>query len=90
MGGAAGTKPPDRGEGGPAKMNAGGGAVALHLPEQQNLFLAAAGDDTNNTPTRIDRNELYVDIAIVPIKSVVFIYIPIRIKNTGEIAKLGN
>jgi hypothetical protein len=33
---------------------------------------------------------LYVDIAIEPIKSVEFIYIPLRIKNTGEIAKLGN
>ncbi len=47
-------------------------------------------DDTNNTSTRIDRNELYVDIAIEPVKSVEFIFIPLRIKNTGEIAKLGN
>ena len=47
-------------------------------------------DDTNNTATRIDRNELYVDIAIEPVKSVEFIYIPLRIKNTGEIAQLGN
>ena len=43
-------------------------------------------DLTNNTPARIDRNELYVDIAIEPVKAVEFIYIPIRIKNTGEIA----
>jgi hypothetical protein len=43
-------------------------------------------DLTNNTPTRIDRNELYVDIAIEPVKAVEFIYIPVRIKNTGEIA----
>jgi hypothetical protein len=43
-------------------------------------------DLTNNTPARIDRNELYVDIAIEPVKSVEFIYIPLRIKNTGEIA----
>jgi hypothetical protein len=43
-------------------------------------------DSTNNTPARIDRNELYVDLAIEPIRSVEFIYIPIRIKNTGEIA----
>ena len=42
-------------------------------------------DDTNNTPERIDRNELYVDIAIEPTKSVEFIYIPLRIKNTGDI-----
>jgi phage tail sheath protein FI len=43
-------------------------------------------DLSNNTPARIDRNELYVDIAIEPVKSVEFIYIPVRIKNTGEIA----
>ncbi len=46
-------------------------------------------DETNNTATRIDRNELYVDIAIEPVKSVEFIYIPLRIKNTGEIENLG-
>ena len=39
-------------------------------------------DDTNNTPARIDRNELHIDIAVQPIKSVEFIYIPIRIQNT--------
>lgn len=40
-------------------------------------------DTSNNTPARIDRNELWVDIAIQPIKAVEFIYIPIRIQNTG-------
>ena len=45
-------------------------------------------DETNNTPARIDRNELYVDIAIEPVKAVEFIYIPLRLKNTGEIAGL--
>jgi hypothetical protein len=43
-------------------------------------------DDSNNTPARIDRNELWVDIAIEPVKAVEFIYIPLRIKNTGEIS----
>ena len=43
-------------------------------------------DTSNNTPTRIDANELYVDVAIEPVKAVEFIYIPVRIKNTGEIA----
>ena len=43
-------------------------------------------DESNNTPTRIARNELYVDIAIEPMKSVEFIYIPIRLKNPGDIA----
>jgi hypothetical protein len=41
-------------------------------------------DDTNNTPARIDRNELWVDVAIQPAKAVEFIYIPLRIRNTGE------
>jgi hypothetical protein len=43
-------------------------------------------DLTNNTPSRIDNNELWVDIAIEPVKAVEFIYIPLRLKNTGEIA----
>lgn len=41
-------------------------------------------DDSNNTPTRIDRNELWIDVAIQPVKAIEFIYIPVRIKNTGE------
>lgn len=43
-------------------------------------------DESNNTPARIDRNELYIDIAIEPIKAVEFIYIPIRVVNTGELS----
>jgi len=43
-------------------------------------------DETNNTPVRIDRNELYVDVAIEPVKAAEFIYVPIRLKNTGEIS----
>ena len=45
-------------------------------------------DETNNTPARIDRNELWIDIAIEPVKAVEFIYIPVRILNTGEIGGL--
>ncbi len=37
----------------------------------------------NNTPERIDRNELWIDIAIKPTKAIEFIYIPIRITNSG-------
>ena len=44
-------------------------------------------DSTNNTPDRIARNELYVDVAIEPMKDVEFIYIPIRLKNPGSIAE---
>lgn len=40
-------------------------------------------DSTNNTPARIDRNELWVDIAIEPVKAAEFIYIPVRILNTN-------
>ena len=47
-------------------------------------------DETNNTPSRIDRNELWLDIAIEPVKAVEFIYIPLRLKNTGEIAGISN
>lgn len=47
---------------------------------------AVVCDSTNNTPDRIDRNELWVDVAIEPIKAIEFIYIPVRIKNTGDIS----
>lgn len=44
-------------------------------------------DESNNTPARIDRNELWCDIALKPVKAIEFIYIPIRILSTG--AKMG-
>jgi hypothetical protein len=43
-------------------------------------------DETNNTPARIDRNELWIDVAIEPAKAAEFIYIPIRVVNTGELS----
>ena len=42
-------------------------------------------DSSNNTPSRIDRNELWVDIAIEPVKAAEFIYIPVRVLNTGAL-----
>ncbi len=39
-------------------------------------------DETNNTTARINRNELYLDVAIQPTKAVEFIYVPIRIQST--------
>ena len=42
-------------------------------------------DESNNTPSRIDRNELWIDIAVEPVKAIEFIYIPVRIVNTGAI-----
>jgi len=53
------------------------------LVTQRGLFdFITVCDTTNNTPARIDRNELHIDIAIQPVKAVEFIYIPIRIQNT--------
>ena len=46
---------------------------------------AVVCDTTNNTTARIDANEFYVDVAIEPTKAAEFIYIPIRIVNTGDI-----
>jgi hypothetical protein len=43
-------------------------------------------DTSNNTPDRIARSELYIDIAVEPMKAVEFIYIPIRLKNPGAIS----
>lgn len=40
-------------------------------------------DETNNTPDRIDRNELFLDCLIKPVKSAEFIYIPIRVVSTA-------
>jgi hypothetical protein len=40
-------------------------------------------DESNNTPDRINRNELYLDVAIKPVKAVEYIYIPIRVLSTG-------
>lgn len=46
---------------------------------------AVVCDESNNTPSRIDRNELYLDIAVEPVKAIEFIYIPMRLLNTGEL-----
>ena len=43
-------------------------------------------DSSNNTPARIDRNELWIDIAVEPVKAAEFIYIPVRIFNTGALS----
>jgi hypothetical protein len=40
-------------------------------------------DSSNNTTTRIDRNELWLDSALKPEKAAEFIYMPIRVLNTG-------
>ena len=65
-------------------------SLLLELVGQRALYdFLVVCDESNNTPNRIDRSELHVDIAIEPVKAVEFIYIPMRLKNTGEIAGLG-
>lgn len=44
---------------------------------------ASICDVSNNTADRIDRNELWLDVAIKPVKAAEFIYIPIRVVSTG-------
>jgi hypothetical protein len=44
---------------------------------------ATVCDESNNTPDRVDRNEMYIDVALKPVKAAEFIYIPIRILSTG-------
>ena len=64
-------------------------SLLLELVGQRALYdFLVVCDESNNTPARIDRNELYLDIAIEPVKAVEFIFIPLRLKNTGEIAGL--
>ena len=54
-----------------------------NLVSQRGLYdFLTVCDTTNNTPARIDRNELYIDVAIQPVKAIEFIYIPVRVQNT--------
>jgi len=51
---------------------------------KRGLFdFATICDESNNTPDRIDRNEMYIDVALKPVKAAEFIFIPIRIVATG-------
>ena len=64
-------------------------SLLLELVGQRALYdFLVVCDESNNTPSRIDRNELWIDIAIEPVKAIEFIYIPLRLKNTGEISGL--
>jgi hypothetical protein len=65
-------------------------AMLLELTGQRALYdYIVVCDTSNNTPSRIDANELHVDIAIEPVKAVEFIYIPLRLENTGGVKALG-
>ena len=69
------------------EIKAAAESLMLELVGQRALYdYVIVCDETNNTAARIDRNELYVDIAIEPVKAIEYIYIPLRLKNTGDIA----
>jgi len=69
------------------EIKAAAESLLLELVGQRALYdFIVVCDETNNTPARIDRSELYMDIAVEPVKAVEFIYIPLRIKNKGDIA----
>ena len=69
------------------EIKAAAESLLLELVGQRALYdFVVVCDQSNNTSARIDRNEMYVDIAIEPVKAVEFIYIPLRLKNTGDIA----
>ena len=60
--------------------------LLLELVGQRALYdYIVVCDETNNTPARVDRSELWMDIAVEPVKAVEFIYIPLRLKSTGSI-----
>jgi hypothetical protein len=64
-------------------------SLLVDLVAKRGLFdYLVVCDETNNTPARIDRNELWIDVAIEPVKAAEFIYIPVRVLNTGELAEL--
>jgi hypothetical protein len=69
------------------EIKAAATSLMLELVGQRAIYdFLVVCDTTNNTPARIDRNELYMDIAIEPVKAVEFIYIPLRLLNTGAIS----
>lgn len=56
----------------------------VSLIDRRGLYdFATLCDESNNTPDRIDRNELWIDVAIKPVKAVEFIYVPIKVVSTG-------
>ena len=69
------------------EIKAAADSLLLELVGQRALYdFITVCDTSNNTPSRVDRSELWLDVAIEPVKAVEFIYIPLRIKKTGAIA----
>jgi len=68
------------------EIKAAAQSFLIELVSKRALYdFAVVCDESNNTPTRVDRSELWLDIAVEPVKAVEFIYIPLRLKNTGAI-----
>ena len=71
-------------------------SIATQIESALNNILAHRGlydylvicDTSNNTPSNIANNQLYVDVAIEPERDVEFIYIPVAIYNPGTISTL--
>jgi hypothetical protein len=64
-------------------------SLLLELVGQRAIYdYLVVCDTSNNTPARIDRSELHLDVAIEPVKAAEFIYIPMRLENTGAIKGL--
>lgn len=59
------------------------GYLALFIDRRGISDAAVLCDETTNTADRRDRSELWVEIAIKPIKAVEFIYAPIRVVSQG-------
>jgi hypothetical protein len=69
------------------EIKAAAESFLLELVGQRALYdFIVVCDESNNTNERIDRSELWMDIAVEPVKAVEFIYIPLRLKKTGSIA----
>lgn len=54
-----------------------------YLAKRALYDFATVCDESNNTAARIDQNEMYLNVGIKPKKDAEFIYIPIRVVNTG-------
>ena len=71
--------------------------IATQIENALNNLLSLRGlydflvicDTSNNTSATISNNQLFVDVAIEPMRDVEFIYIPIAIYNPGTIRTLG-
>jgi phage tail sheath protein FI len=72
-------------------------SIAAAIAGSLNTILAHRGlydflvvcDESNNTTDTIANSQLWVDVAIEPMRGVEFIYIPIGIYNPGQIKALG-